>query len=240
MLAEALCRALSTAAQNCIQLADAETSAEPVAPRPVHRPYAPQKLSHQPTPLPKRTHSPHPSPRPAPPPAAVALPPRPPSLTRPDLRPDLRRRRVGVMPPEGHPGPALQTATLAELEARANLRPNGKPRVPPVRLADCELLQLIQYRCDVEDPAAGGGGSSSSSSSSSSPGGNSQAGSDNEGDGASAVAAARRLPKSRRWQRGPSPRRSRGAWAAAGGGVQAVCAVFQEVRPDAVGLQGGC
>jgi hypothetical protein len=92
------------------------------------------------------------------------------------------------MPPEGHPGPALQTATLAELEAAANRRPNGKARRPPVRLADCELLQLIQYRCDVEDPAAGGGGSSSSSSSSSSSGGNSQAGSDSEGDGASAVA----------------------------------------------------
>jgi hypothetical protein len=97
------------------------------------------------------------------------------------------------MAPPGHPGPALQTAPVAELEARANRRPNGKPRVPPVRLADCELLQLIQYHCDVEDPAAAAGGSSSATSSSSGVG--SLAGSDTEGDSASSVAAARRRSK---------------------------------------------
>lgn len=39
---------------------------------------------------------------------------------------------------------------LSALETQINVLPNGKPRKPPVRLADCALKELVQYKCNIE------------------------------------------------------------------------------------------
>jgi len=46
--------------------------------------------------------------------------------------------------------PAAPIHALSALETQINLLPNGKPRRPPVRLDDCALKELVQYKCNVE------------------------------------------------------------------------------------------
>jgi hypothetical protein len=46
--------------------------------------------------------------------------------------------------------PATPIHSLSALESRVNVLPNGKPRKPPVRLGDCALKELVQYKCNIE------------------------------------------------------------------------------------------
>lgn len=46
--------------------------------------------------------------------------------------------------------PATPVHALSALETQINVLPNGKPRKPPVRLADCALRELVQYKCNIE------------------------------------------------------------------------------------------
>lgn len=46
--------------------------------------------------------------------------------------------------------PPLPLYTLPELESQINVLPNGKVRKPPVKLADCALKELVQYKCNIE------------------------------------------------------------------------------------------
>lgn len=48
--------------------------------------------------------------------------------------------------------PPTPIYALSVLESQVNVLPNGKPRKPPVRLADCALKELMQYKCNVEKP----------------------------------------------------------------------------------------
>ncbi|KAF2675012.1 hypothetical protein BT63DRAFT_449995 [Microthyrium microscopicum] len=47
-------------------------------------------------------------------------------------------------------GVPFETFSINELEERVNKLPNGKPRHPPIKLEDCELMRLVQYNCDVQ------------------------------------------------------------------------------------------
>jgi len=46
--------------------------------------------------------------------------------------------------------PATPIYSLSDLETQINVLPNGKPRKPPVRLTDCALKELVQYKCNIE------------------------------------------------------------------------------------------
>ena len=46
--------------------------------------------------------------------------------------------------------PAAPIYTLSALETQINVLSNGKPRKPPVRLGDCALKELVQYKCNIE------------------------------------------------------------------------------------------
>lgn len=46
--------------------------------------------------------------------------------------------------------PATPIYPLSALESEINVLPNGKPRKPPVRLGDCALKELVQYKCNIE------------------------------------------------------------------------------------------
>ena len=45
--------------------------------------------------------------------------------------------------------PATRIHGLSALEAQINVLPNGKPRKPAVRLGDCALKELVQYKCNI-------------------------------------------------------------------------------------------
>jgi inner membrane protease subunit SOM1 len=45
--------------------------------------------------------------------------------------------------------PPLPVLSLSDLEAQINTRPNGKPRKPAVKLSDCALKELVQYKCNL-------------------------------------------------------------------------------------------
>jgi len=45
----------------------------------------------------------------------------------------------------------------SEMEAAINVLPNGKPRKPPINLRDCELKELVQYKCNVKKSEKQGG-----------------------------------------------------------------------------------
>jgi len=47
--------------------------------------------------------------------------------------------------------PPLPLHTLPTLESQINLLPNGKPRKPPVKLSDCALKELVQYKCNISE-----------------------------------------------------------------------------------------
>ncbi|KAH6633677.1 mitochondrial export protein Som1 [Boeremia exigua] len=46
--------------------------------------------------------------------------------------------------------PATPIHALSALESQINVLANGRPRKPPVRLHDCALKELVQYKCNVE------------------------------------------------------------------------------------------
>jgi hypothetical protein len=46
--------------------------------------------------------------------------------------------------------PATPIYPLSALESQINVLPNGKPRKPPVRLDQCALKELVQYKCNIE------------------------------------------------------------------------------------------
>ncbi|KAL7772445.1 hypothetical protein CFE70_002404 [Pyrenophora teres f. teres 0-1] len=48
--------------------------------------------------------------------------------------------------------PPLTMIHPSELEAAINVLPNGKPRKPPINLGDCELKELVQYKCNIQKP----------------------------------------------------------------------------------------
>ncbi|KAH7082336.1 mitochondrial export protein Som1 [Paraphoma chrysanthemicola] len=48
--------------------------------------------------------------------------------------------------------PPVATHHLSELESQVNVLPNGKARKPPVKLLDCPLKELVQYKCNVVVP----------------------------------------------------------------------------------------
>jgi inner membrane protease subunit SOM1 len=52
--------------------------------------------------------------------------------------------------------PPTPIYALSALESQINVLPNGKARKPPVRLADCALKELVQYKCNVEKPSKKG------------------------------------------------------------------------------------
>jgi inner membrane protease subunit SOM1 len=46
----------------------------------------------------------------------------------------------------------LPVHPLSTLESQINTLPNGKARKPPVKLSDCALKELVQYKCNIEVP----------------------------------------------------------------------------------------
>lgn len=48
--------------------------------------------------------------------------------------------------------PPVPIHPLSTLEAHLNVLPNGKARKPPVKLKDCALKELVQYKCNVYPP----------------------------------------------------------------------------------------
>jgi len=48
-------------------------------------------------------------------------------------------------------GPPLIAFPVSELEKHVNKNERGKARKPPVKLEECELYELTQYYCDVEN-----------------------------------------------------------------------------------------
>ena len=52
----------------------------------------------------------------------------------------------------------IEAFRSSELERRVNKLPSGAARKPAVNINDCELKELIQYRCELagkpEDPRA--------------------------------------------------------------------------------------
>jgi inner membrane protease subunit SOM1 len=46
--------------------------------------------------------------------------------------------------------PPLPIHSLSALESQINVLPNGKARKPPVKLADCPLKELVQYKCNLD------------------------------------------------------------------------------------------
>jgi Mitochondrial export protein Som1 len=47
-------------------------------------------------------------------------------------------------------GVPVEAFPAKELEERVNVLPNSKARYPPIKLSDCELLKLTQYKCHPE------------------------------------------------------------------------------------------
>jgi len=47
--------------------------------------------------------------------------------------------------------PPIPTIPLSTLESQLNTLPSGKPRKPPVSLADCALKELTQYKCNIAE-----------------------------------------------------------------------------------------
>ncbi|KAI0591463.1 Mitochondr-Som1 domain-containing protein [Pyrenophora tritici-repentis] len=47
--------------------------------------------------------------------------------------------------------PPLTMIHPSELEAAINVLPSGKPRKPPINLGDCELKELVQYKCNIQE-----------------------------------------------------------------------------------------
>jgi inner membrane protease subunit SOM1 len=45
--------------------------------------------------------------------------------------------------------PPLPVISLSALESQINVLPNGKARKPPVKLSDCSLKEMVQYKCNV-------------------------------------------------------------------------------------------
>ncbi|KAF1843117.1 uncharacterized protein K460DRAFT_340891 [Cucurbitaria berberidis CBS 394.84] len=43
----------------------------------------------------------------------------------------------------------MRTVPLSALETEINVLPNGKSRSPPIKLIDCPLKELVQYKCNV-------------------------------------------------------------------------------------------
>lgn len=48
--------------------------------------------------------------------------------------------------------PPISTIPVSDLEASINTLPSGKPRNPPVKLSDCALKEMLQYKCNLELP----------------------------------------------------------------------------------------
>jgi hypothetical protein len=51
--------------------------------------------------------------------------------------------------------PPLPILSLSELESQINVLPNGKARKPPIKLSDCALKELVQYKCNLSVPKDG-------------------------------------------------------------------------------------
>ncbi|KAF2798727.1 hypothetical protein K505DRAFT_192210, partial [Melanomma pulvis-pyrius CBS 109.77] len=51
--------------------------------------------------------------------------------------------------------PPLPTFHVSELPTKLNVLPSGKPRNPPIDLAECALKELVQYRCSAAKPKPG-------------------------------------------------------------------------------------
>ncbi|KAF2824886.1 hypothetical protein CC86DRAFT_446960 [Ophiobolus disseminans] len=45
--------------------------------------------------------------------------------------------------------PPLPLYTLDALEPQVNVLPNGKARKPAIKLSDCTLKELVQYKCNL-------------------------------------------------------------------------------------------
>jgi inner membrane protease subunit SOM1 len=45
--------------------------------------------------------------------------------------------------------PPLVVHPLSVLESQINTLPNGKARKSPVKLSDCPLKELVQYKCNL-------------------------------------------------------------------------------------------
>lgn len=48
--------------------------------------------------------------------------------------------------------PPVHMIHPSELEAAINVLPTGKLRNPPINLSDCELKELVQYKCNITKP----------------------------------------------------------------------------------------
>ncbi|KAF1834767.1 hypothetical protein BDW02DRAFT_568734 [Decorospora gaudefroyi] len=46
--------------------------------------------------------------------------------------------------------PTIPTFTVSTLEAQITTRPTAKPTNPPIQLHDCELKELVQYKCNIQ------------------------------------------------------------------------------------------
>ncbi|KAF2125878.1 hypothetical protein P153DRAFT_299258 [Dothidotthia symphoricarpi CBS 119687] len=52
--------------------------------------------------------------------------------------------------------PPTPIHALSTLEAQINVLPSGKPRRPPIKLGDCALKELVQYKCNIVEPEVRG------------------------------------------------------------------------------------
>ncbi|KAF2845905.1 hypothetical protein T440DRAFT_433945 [Plenodomus tracheiphilus IPT5] len=52
--------------------------------------------------------------------------------------------------------PPTTTYSLSSLETEVNVLPNGRPRKPSLKLSDCALKELVQYKCNVRKPVKKG------------------------------------------------------------------------------------
>jgi inner membrane protease subunit SOM1 len=63
------------------------------------------------------------------------------SLTSTHTNPSLLKEQTMSPPLPLHP--------LSALESQINLLPNGKARKPPVKLSECALKEMVQYKCNI-------------------------------------------------------------------------------------------
>ncbi|KAF2175680.1 hypothetical protein K469DRAFT_609889 [Zopfia rhizophila CBS 207.26] len=46
--------------------------------------------------------------------------------------------------------PPLEQFHASQLPVRINTLLNGKPRRPPIKLEECPLMEMVQYKCNIK------------------------------------------------------------------------------------------
>ncbi|KAF2713040.1 hypothetical protein K504DRAFT_128498 [Pleomassaria siparia CBS 279.74] len=51
--------------------------------------------------------------------------------------------------------PVISTFHVSDLPAQINTLPSGKQRNPPIKLEECPMKEMVQYRCNAQRPTGG-------------------------------------------------------------------------------------